>query len=40
MAGIPMVDNLEGGFSQLRTGVHATVDGDAGELRLEEPADS
>jgi len=40
MAGIPMIDNLEGGFSQLQTGIAATVDGDAGELRLEEPADS
>ncbi len=36
IAGIPMIDRPETSISRLKTGAVATVDGDRGELRLEE----
>lgn len=36
IAGIPMIDRTAIPLSGLQTGVMATVDGDAGELRYEE----
>lgn len=37
---IPMIDQLEGGFSSLKSGMNVTVDGDRGELICKDWANS
>ncbi|RQD82877.1 MAG: DUF126 domain-containing protein [Methanocalculus sp. MSAO_Arc2] len=39
IAKIPMIDRLEGGLSSLKSGVVVTVDGDAGELEIDDQAE-